>query len=367
MNEIIVQILFEWSAKLTAAIGRGCRRGLQLLCVLALCTRATLRRLVVAAAMATMAGVASEGAGHRPQETAAPFEGLRVIDGVETSNDAFGIWLTWRSEHFSIRYPDGRPPFEQPAKGTEDLLVRLAFHCRAGRGGEGEARRETGLAEVQLPMHPDAPAVRNVLHPMYWVLGATGREYERTPVEVSLPGSPAFRTETGAQAHRLLVPTAGSAGGAACRRGAGAVHVRSTGADQDHRTWNGRAGAPRRTKRSGRGGTAGGGALRGGTIVTVPARPQAAASRTPTTRPGTTPAAAASSRPTTTTRCGRVRREAVQRLLSRASARPSHRPPARRTAAGLERPVTKTPAVAARWSTGLANALLSRKRRRQPA
>ena len=44
-------------------------------------------------------------------------------------------------------------------------------------------------------MHPDAPWVYNVLHPMYWVLGLTGHEVERTPVEVSLPGVPAFAAE----------------------------------------------------------------------------------------------------------------------------------------------------------------------------
>ena len=90
-NEIIVKVVSELSAKLTAAIGRVCRRGLQPLCVLALWTRATLRRLVVVAAMATMAGLPADGAGQRPQETTAPFEGLRVIDGVATSNDDYGI------------------------------------------------------------------------------------------------------------------------------------------------------------------------------------------------------------------------------------------------------------------------------------
>ena len=192
VNEIIVQILFELVVKTIAAIGRASRRGLQLL---VLWTRAALRRLVVVAIMATWAGIPAEGASQRPQETTGPFEGLSAVDGVVTSNDAFGIWLTWRSEHFRIRYPDGRPAFEQRIEGTEDLLVRLAFHCRADGRGEGLIGPAAGTAEMRLPMHPDAPAVRNVLHPMYWVLGATGREYERTSVEVSLPGGAAFRTE----------------------------------------------------------------------------------------------------------------------------------------------------------------------------
>ena len=104
-------------------------------------------------------------------------------------------WLTWRSEHFRIRYPDGRAAFEQPADGAGELVARLNFDCRAGGRAEGLSGPGPARAELQLPMHPDAPPVRNVLHPMYWVLGATGREYERTPVEVSLPGSPTFRTE----------------------------------------------------------------------------------------------------------------------------------------------------------------------------
>ena len=44
-------------------------------------------------------------------------------------------------------------------------------------------------------MHPDAPRVYSVLHPMFWVLGLTGREWERTPVQVSLAGAPAFPAE----------------------------------------------------------------------------------------------------------------------------------------------------------------------------
>ena len=41
-------------------------------------------------------------------------------------------------------------------------------------------------------MHPDAPDVYPVLHPMYWLLGLAGSEMERTPVRVGLPGVPAF-------------------------------------------------------------------------------------------------------------------------------------------------------------------------------
>ena len=133
VSETVLLVLFELIVKLISAIGRGCLRGLKRLCALARWTR-TLSRLVLAATMAAGAGMPTEGAGQRPQETTAPFEGLSVIDGVVTSNDDYGIWLTWRSEHFRIRYPDGRPAFEQRADGvTSAHRARLNFPVSRGR------------------------------------------------------------------------------------------------------------------------------------------------------------------------------------------------------------------------------------------
>ena len=113
-------------------------------------------------------------AGKQPQGSTAPLEGLSAVDSIVPSNDDYSIWLTWQSEHFRIRYPD---------------------HCRAAGRAEGLSGPSPATAALELPMHPDAPRVYNVLHPMCWVLGLTGHEVERTPVEVSLPAAPVFAAE----------------------------------------------------------------------------------------------------------------------------------------------------------------------------
>ena len=43
-----------------------------------------------------------------------------------------------------------------------------------------------------IPRHPNDPTVYNVLNPMYWIIGLSGYEFDKTPIEVSLNAGPAF-------------------------------------------------------------------------------------------------------------------------------------------------------------------------------
>ena len=91
-----------------------------------------------------MAAMPANEAGKQPQGSTAPFEGLLAVDGIVTSNDDYSIWLTWQSEHFRIRYPDGRPAFEQPSNGTGDLVAMLDFHLSRGPPRRGTVGTVTG-------------------------------------------------------------------------------------------------------------------------------------------------------------------------------------------------------------------------------
>ena len=219
--------------------------------------------------MATMAGMAIEGAGQRPQETTAPFEELSAVDGVVTSNDDYSMWLNWQSEHFRIRYPDHWRTFEQPSDGNGELVARLKFHRRADGRREGLAGPAPAAASLELPMHPEAPDVHHVLSARYSWLGITGREYERTPVEVPLPGRPAFNSELVRKRidysfarPRLWVHLPAAAVLELFIAGAGTrIDLSGEG--------NRRAAPVRGAHRPSRAGTAGGGAVRGDTAVTT--------------------------------------------------------------------------------------------------
>ena len=131
----------------------------------------------------------------RPWSLDAPFRGLHAIERVTTSNDEYSISLYWSPERFRIDYPDSRGPFGRNPADPADLYTALSIFCRAdGRRERLSGPRPLG-ANLSLPMHPAAPAVYSVLHPMYWLLGLTGREFERVPVRVDLAGATSFDAE----------------------------------------------------------------------------------------------------------------------------------------------------------------------------
>ena len=144
----------------------------------------------IVASMAILVVVAAAAANEIGQGTAtteAPFAGLSAVNGVFTSNDEYSIWLHRYAETFRIRYPDGRRPFEQSSDPIRVRPATISIECRADGRAKGLPGPEPANARLELPMHPEAPAVYRVTHPMYWVLGLAGREVERIQVQVSLP------------------------------------------------------------------------------------------------------------------------------------------------------------------------------------
>ena len=127
-------------------------------------------------------------AGEQWPETA-PFRDLHLVEGITTSNDEHSISLYWHPARFRIEYPDGRGPFEQDPVDVGELYTALSVFCRADGRAHGLSGPRPLGARLSLPMHPDAPDVYSVLHPLYWVFGLSGNEFERTPVTVELDGN----------------------------------------------------------------------------------------------------------------------------------------------------------------------------------
>ena len=141
-----------------------------------------------------VAAIASGGAGVAQERwsTRAPFRDLHAVDGVSTSNDEYSISLYWSPQRFRIDYPDGRGPFERDPADAGELYTALSFFCRADGRPEGLAGPRPLAARLSLPMHPQAPTVYSVLHPLYWLLALTGREFQRHPIVVDFAGAVAF-------------------------------------------------------------------------------------------------------------------------------------------------------------------------------
>ncbi len=100
---------------------------------------------------------------------------------MSTSNDEYAISLYW-SQRLRIDYPNGRGPLERDPADAGELYTALSVSCRADGRPEGFRGPRPVAARLSLPMHPEAPTVYSVLHPMYWLLGLTGREFHRLPV-----------------------------------------------------------------------------------------------------------------------------------------------------------------------------------------
>ena len=121
-----------------------------------------------------------------------PFEGGNAIEGVTTSNDAYGVWLYWEAESGSMRVPGFEDALNVEAT---DLTIAVMLACRADGRDAGYSGPEPIRAELILPMHPDAPNVPLVFDPRYWWIALTGREWGRTPVTVQWDGGAAREGE----------------------------------------------------------------------------------------------------------------------------------------------------------------------------
>ena len=121
-----------------------------------------------------------------------PFEGGNAIEGVTTSNDAYGVWLYWEPQSGLMRVPGFEDALDVEAT---DLTIAVMLACRADGRDAGYSGPERLRGELVLPMHPDAPNVPNVYNPLYWWWGLTGREWHRTPVTVQWVGGAAREGE----------------------------------------------------------------------------------------------------------------------------------------------------------------------------
>ena len=112
-----------------------------------------------------------------------PFTPLEGVPGVSFSNDRCAVSLHWRPDAYVLVLP-GVPRHESGASvtGTE-----LRIGCRAsnGRPGYGVA---PARAVLEVERHPGLRDAYPVLHPMFWILGLTGNEVDRTSLRLSLTG-----------------------------------------------------------------------------------------------------------------------------------------------------------------------------------
>ena len=153
------------------------------------------RRLLISSACLALVVPATAELSQTPRSRDSPFQGLYPIDDVTTSNDEYSIFLYWSPEHYRIDYPDGRGPFERDPADPDEPYTALSVFCRADGRRRGFSGPQALRARLSLPMHPAAPSVYSVLHPMYWLLGLTGLDLERVPVVVHLPDTAPFEAE----------------------------------------------------------------------------------------------------------------------------------------------------------------------------
>ena len=137
-------------------------------------------------------------AAQRASSAGSPFGDFLGVDGVTLSGDAYSIWISWEPDSFTIRYPDGRAPFDhdEPAPNEPGGLYSvLNIYCRANGRSSGFSGSSPLSASLLLPMHPQAPPAYSVIHPMHWILELVGRAEQRTPVRVHLPADPVFHAD----------------------------------------------------------------------------------------------------------------------------------------------------------------------------
>ena len=117
---------------------------------------------------------------------AGPFEGLWTSPQVQTSRDDHSIWLHWKAERFQIG-ESSREQRTAPDAGRNDG-VEITMTCRADdrpMGLTGPIPVATRLYSAREPEHRDT---YNVLHPMYWWLGITGRSRTQSSASIEITG-----------------------------------------------------------------------------------------------------------------------------------------------------------------------------------
>ena len=135
------------------------------------------------AMLATTAGVRGDDTAPR---TDGPFNALEWADGVTTARSGYAVWISIASTRHRVWIPDHRREVGPPEHG-----VALHVSCRAAGGGLPDVFSPTPAhGGIYLDNHPEQPGAYTVLHPMYWILGLSGRDEERWPVEVRVGTGP---------------------------------------------------------------------------------------------------------------------------------------------------------------------------------
>ena len=114
---------------------------------------------------------------------AGPFDGLHVIDGVNTSRDGRWISAGISTENYRAEVPGYDEPVTS-AMGSDHRWIFLSVDCRAGPDSEFFPA-QPARAEIAIPDHPDQKP-HNWWSPMYWILESSGKAVEKVAVTVTL-------------------------------------------------------------------------------------------------------------------------------------------------------------------------------------
>ena len=135
------------------------------------------------AMLATSTGARGDNTAPR---TDGPFNALEWADGVTTARNGYAVWISVASTRHRVRIPDHRREAGPPEHG-----VAPHVSCRAAGGGLPEVFPPAPApGGIYLDNHPGQPGAYTVLHPMHWILGLSGRDEERWPVEVRMGAGP---------------------------------------------------------------------------------------------------------------------------------------------------------------------------------
>ena len=87
-------------------------------------------------------------------------------------------------------------PVEAGSPGPDGLVPFFAveLRCRADGRPAGYAGPKVWTAALIVPYPPQADAVYNAWHPMYWILGLANRAEYRTPVKIRFAGRKIVRS-----------------------------------------------------------------------------------------------------------------------------------------------------------------------------
>ena len=147
-----------------------------------------LDRVVIACACAGLCCVAVEAQ--------APFAGWYRTDGVVTSNDEYSVDLYWDAEAGAVRLPGFTRPVDVDGPGPNDPrpLFTVTVGCRADGSAAGFSGPSPWIADLLIPLHPEAADVVNWWNPLFWFLGVFGLEQQRTAVQIGFTGRERLRS-----------------------------------------------------------------------------------------------------------------------------------------------------------------------------